>query len=66
MAIEERTQPTDDWPAFNGWLRTRGHRWAIVAQGETEREASDRLHGKVEEMGSGHYDLAVLPEGKRP
>ena len=53
-------------PAFRAWRRPRGGPWAVVAHGETEQEASDRLAEVMGQDRTGSFDSLILPAGAKP
>jgi hypothetical protein len=51
---------------FVAWRRQQGQRWKPVAEGATEREASDRLFEIMKRSGSGTFDSVILKIGEKP
>jgi hypothetical protein len=54
-----------DRPAWFAWRRPRQGKWAVVATGQTEREASTKLF-EVMDRDRGHHDSVVLTAGQEP
>lgn len=53
-------------PAWVGWRRRSRGRWAKVAEGRTEQEASDRTFAVMAGTRGGSWDTVILPAGQRP
>jgi hypothetical protein len=62
---ERQQQAPASPPVFIAWIRKgqRG-RWREAARAGTRQEAADKGHAAAK--GYQSYDLAVLPEGRRP
>jgi hypothetical protein len=48
------------------WRRPRRGRWQVVATGQTEREAVERLLDAMAWTSGGSWDSVVLPRGQEP